>query len=258
MYTSTAGVQYGEGTFYLQLDGITDSEGNAVDTSIFQLGTASGTGSTVTEYDATGAATGTTINDAILVKYDPDNGGKLYSINGTTTQTTAVIDFTGAAGTQKFSDITIDLSSSKMQGNSGVMTAAMSKGDSDENGTGRLIGAMTGVTIDKYGKIYGTYDNGDNKLLGQIAVAEFANASGLAKEGENIYAATLNSGEFDGIGIDISANGGSMATGVLEMSNVDLSTEFTEMITTQRGFQANSRIITVSDTMIEELVNLKR
>ena len=91
-----------------------------------------------------------------------------------------------------------------------------------------------------------------------IATAAFANASGLEKEGDNLYSATLNSGEFDGIGVDITAGGGYMSTGQLEMSNVDLSSEFTEMITTQRGFQANSRIITVSDTLLEELTNLKR
>ena len=67
-----------------------------------------------------------------------------------------------------------------------------------------------------------------------------------------------NSGEFDGIGVAVDDDGGKMTQGVLEMSNVDLSAEFTEMITTQRGFQANSRIITTSDTMLEELVNLKR
>ena len=96
------------------------------------------------------------------------------------------------------------------------------------------------------------------KLLGQIATAAFANASGLEKEGDNLYSATLNSGEFDGIGEDITADGSKMTSGELEMSNVDLSTEFTQMITTQRGFQANSRVITTSDTLLEELVNLKR
>ena len=81
----------------------------------------------------------------------------------------------------------------------------------------------------------------------------------MEKAGDNLYAATQNSGEFDGTGVDVMADGvGSMTTGALEMSNVDLSAEFTEMITTQRGFQANSRIITVSDTLLEELVNLKR
>ena len=73
-----------------------------------------------------------------------------------------------------------------------------------------------------------------------------------------MFAATKNSGEFNGIGEDITSSGGKFTTGVLEMSNVDLSAQFTEMITTQRGFQANSRIITTSDTLLEELINLKR
>ena len=107
-------------------------------------------------------------------------------------------------------------------------------------------------------KIYGSYSNGNTVLLGQIAAAQFSNPSGLEELGNNCYKTTLNSGEFDGIGVDISADGSSMNTGQLEMANVDLSAEFTDMITTQRGFQANSRIITVSDTMLEELINLKR
>ena len=114
------------------------------------------------------------------------------------------------------------------------------------------------MSVDQSGKIYGTYDNGNTQLLGQIAVAQFTNASGLEALGNNCYATTLNSGEFDGIGVEVDADGGSMTTGALEMSNVDLASEFTSMITTQRGFQANSRIITTSDTMLEELLNLKR
>ena len=117
---------------------------------------------------------------------------------------------------------------------------------------------MSGVSIDDTGKIYGVYDNGDTKLLGQIVVATFENAAGLESVGNNLYVTTMNSGDFDGIGVDVTASGGYMSTGQLEMSNVDLSAEFTEMITTQRGFQANSRIITVSDTLLEELTNLKR
>ncbi|MCR5251194.1 MAG: flagellar hook-basal body complex protein [Lachnospiraceae bacterium] len=137
-------------------------------------------------------------------------------------------------------------------------TISATSGDHDAFGTGWALGTMTGVSIQNDGKIYGAYDNGQTKLLGQIAFAKFANASGLEKEGDNLYAATLNSGEFDGIGVDVAADGGKVSTGILEMSNVDLSSEFTELITTQRGFQANSRIITVSDTLLEELVNLKR
>lgn len=158
----------------------------------------------------------------------------------------------------RFSNIDVDLSTTTMYNNSGSSTIAATSGDKDGLGTGRKLGEMSGVSIQQNGMIYASYDNGQTKLLGQIAVAEFANASGLEKEGDNLYSATLNSGEFDGIGVDITSGGGYMNTGVLEMSNVDLSAEFTEMITTQRGFQANSRIITVSDTLLEELVNLKR
>ena len=117
---------------------------------------------------------------------------------------------------------------------------------------------MTGLQVAENGEIYGSYDNGNTVLLGQIAVAVFSNPPGLEKVGDNCYKTTLNSGEFDGIGQDVTADNGKMNSGVLEMSNVDLSTEFTEMITTQRGFQANSRIITTSDTLLEELINLKR
>jgi flagellar hook protein FlgE len=122
---------------------------------------------------------------------------------------------------------------------------------------GNAAGSLNGFTIQTDGKIYGVYSNGDSKLLGQIAVATFANPSGLEAVGNSMFAATLNSGEFDGIGVDISEVG-KFSIGALEMSNVDLATEFTNMITTQRGFQANSRVITTSDTMLEELVNLKR
>ena len=127
------------------------------------------------------------------------------------------------------------------------------RGGTDTTGGGRRVGSLTDV-----GKIYGVYDNGVTKLLGQIAVANFINPAGLEAIGDSLYKETRASGDFDGIGEDIQNSGEKMTQGVLEMSNVDLSQEFTEMIVTQRGFQANSRIITVSDTLIEELVNLKR
>ncbi len=164
--------------------------------------------------------------------------------------------------TGNFSDIEIDLSELSMYDNKGTSTVGATSGSNEEQtlgmGAGRRLGDMIGVSIDQAGMIYASYDNGMTRLLGQIATAAFANASGLEKQGDNLYSATLNSGEFDGIGEDITASGGYLSTGQLEMSNVDLSTEFTEMITTQRGFQANSRIITVSDTLLEELTNLKR
>lgn len=158
-----------------------------------------------------------------------------------------------------FQNITVDFSQCLNYENGGKSTIGADAGATDgTTGKGRKLGAMTGIFIDTSGRIYGTYDNGNTELLGQIAVAQFSNASGLEKVGESCYRTTLNSGEFDGIGVEISADGSSMTTGELEMSNVDLSSEFTSMIITQRGFQANSRVITTSDTLLEELVNLKR
>ncbi len=125
-------------------------------------------------------------------------------------------------------------------------------------GAGKAVGKMKSVGVNEAGQIVASYSNGDTKKIGQIAVASFTNPSGLEKVGDNLYAATLNSGSFDGIGEDISESSGKITSGYLEMSNVDLADQFTNMITTQRGYQANSRIITVSDTMLEELINLKR
>ncbi len=200
----------------------------------------------------------------VLLNYSTDDGS-FMTIGGS--QTGITIDFNAtvegdgeSAGTslEQFADISFDWTATNMYNNSGTSTIGATSGDKDGVGTGRKLGNMTGVTIQTNGMIYASYDNGMTRLMGQIAVAEFSNAAGLEKSGDNLYSASLNSGEFDGVGVDITGSGGYMTTGVLEMSNVDLSTEFTEMITTQRGFQANSRIITVSDTMLEELVNLKR
>lgn len=188
----------------------------------------------------------------VSLKYNKFTG-EFDSVNGQNSVTLKLSDIS-----EKFSDVIVDFSSTTMFNNSGTSTIAAAAGDFDKLGSGRKLGEMSGVSIQNDGRIYASYDNGMSKLLGQIAVAEFANASGLEKEGDNLYKSSQNSGEFDGIGIEVTAGGGYMTTGVLEMSNVDLSAEFTEMITTQRGFQANSRIITVSDTLLEELVNLKR
>ncbi|MCM1063535.1 MAG: flagellar hook-basal body complex protein [Eubacterium sp.] len=191
----------------------------------------------------------------VAIHFNAHNG-EFYGVNGQPTVSTQTLRFSRMGG--NFSDVTIDFSQLSEPDNKGTSTAGATSGDYDGLGAGRRIGKMIGVSIQQNGMIYASYDNGMTKLLGQIASASFPNASGLEKHGDNMYSATLNSGEFDGIGVDITAGGGKMTTGLLEMSNVDLSSEFTEMITTQRGFQANSRIITVSDTLLEELTNLKR
>ncbi len=204
-----------------------------------------------------------------LINYDTSTG-KFYGINGNNTLTSVTLylnsdengnprtDADGNVIGGEFSNISIDFSPTAMYDNKGTSTLGIKNGDTEGLGTGRREGKMTQVSIQNNGMIYAAYDNGMTRLLGQIASASFANASGLTKEGDNLYSASTNSGEFDGVGVDVTGNGGYFQTGVLEMSNVDLSAEFTSMITTQRGFQANSRIITVSDTLLEELTNLKR
>lgn len=211
-------------------------------------------------------ATGITMTNGVVtanvsganytLKFNPDDG--VFDYIGANGQDNVFLNLKDTLG-GNFEDIDIDFTGTKWFDNGGSSTIGMDKGDVDgKTGTGKKLGYMIGVFVDTNGKIYGSYDNGNTILLGQIAVAQFANAMGLEKVGDNCYTTTLNSGEFDGIGVDITAGGGTMSTGMLEMSNVDLSSEFTEMITTQRGFQANSRIITVSDTLLEELINLKR
>ena len=197
------------------------------------------------------------VKNSVVVNYDEGTGTFKSVGDGNTEGNTTVLDFD--TDTMKaFSDVTVDFTPSRQANNNKAATISATNGNTDGNYAGRKLGDMSGVTIGQDGKIYAIYDNGCSRLLGQIAVANFANASGLSLEGDNLYAETQNSGAFDGVGSDITGNGGYMTTGELEMSNVDLSSEFTEMITTQRGFQANSRIITVSDTMLEELTNLKR
>ncbi len=206
------------------------------------------------------------------IKFDPDSG-KFVGMGGVAGvgATSLTITPTDASKGNVFQDhsspnqgdwidsIELDCSNMTMYSTKGgECNVETVRGGTDSTGGGRRVGSLTDVSIDTAGKIYGVYDNGVTKLLGQIAVAKFINPAGLEAIGDSLYKETRASGEFDGIGQDIEAAGEKMTQGVIEMSNVDLSQEFTEMIVTQRGFQANSRIITVSDTLIEELVNLKR
>lgn len=185
------------------------------------------------------------------LNYDVSNGS-LKSIGGN--ESKVVMNLNNVKSSMKA--VTIDFSGSSNIANGGVATIEGKAGDGDGKKAGKKVGKLTELSVDGNGYINAAYDNGNSRVLGLIAIANFSNASGLEKQGENLYSASLNSGDAS-IG-EISAQGEKMTNGTLEMSNVDLSTEFTEMITTQRGFQANSRIITTSDTLLEELVNLKR
>ena len=205
--------------------------------------------------DGTLTVTKRTVTNSAILNYSGKDGK--FMTNGSTGGENGVTMDLSSLG-QAFTNVTVDFSKAVVTDNSGKSTISLEKGDKNDLNAGRESGTLQGVSIQTNGMIYASYTNGQKRLLGQIAVTEFANASGLQKEGDNLYSSTKNSGDFNGVGSDITENGDAMKTGVLEMSNVDLSSEFTDMITTQRGFQANSRIITVSDTLLEELVNLKR
>ena len=206
-------------------------------------------------------------SDTIQVKFDKDTGAFTYV--GSANNSTATLSITpnnaskgnvfqSTINGEKVNGIEMDFSNLTLFESDGKSTAKIVRGSTESEGGGRAMGQLNDVSIDTSGMIYGVYSNGETKLIGQIAVANFTNPMALESVGDSMYKTTQNSGEFDGIGSEITETGGKMSQGVLEMSNVDLSAEFTEMITTQRGFQANSRIITTSDTMLEELVNLKR
>ncbi len=210
-----------ENTFTLELGSVVDSEGNKVDF---------------------GGA-----NPVDLV-YDKHNG-RLTGAQSIT------YNFTGAP----IGPLTIDLSNTtNYAGSSSSHTSTIYayKGDTQGLNKGYANGDLTGISFGVDGSVYGTYSNGQTIKKAQIAVAEFSNAMGLEKVGDNLYAASLNSGQP--MVQDITKDGGYMNSGVLEGSNVELAKEFTDMITTQRGFQANSKVITTSDEMLQLLKQLKR
>lgn len=122
---------------------------------------------------------------------------------------------------------------------------------------GYTMGYLDNFKIDSTGTITGVYSNGTNRIIGQLALASFTNQGGLEKAGENTYVESNNSG-LANIGVSGIAGKGSLLAGSLEMSNVDLTEQFTDMIVTQRGFQASSKTIQTADTLLDTVMNLKR
>jgi flagellar hook protein FlgE len=145
--------------------------------------------------------------------------------------------------------ITVDLS--KVSGYATMSSLAVS----GQNGA--AVGKLESYTLGNDGSLIGSFSNGMKQVLAKIALAKFTNPAGLEKAGGSSYVATGNSG-----GVQLGAAGdpgiGTLTGGSLEMSNVDLSQEFTNLIVAQRGFQANARIITTSDEVLQELTQLKR
>jgi flagellar hook protein FlgE len=227
-YTTTETMQDSApipGQYTIKLLGMTDSNKVAVDVSSI-------------------------LDDSVFtVQYDTGNGEFQYVDsmgNSTFTINLSTINDRG-----NFENVTVDMSGTKNVGNDHKSTVEGKRLD------GTKVGKLLGVSVGTDGIVTASYSNGHITRLGQICVAKFANAMGLENSGDNLYQTTASSG--DASLVDIKAEGiGSITSGILEMSNVDLSQQFTDMITTQRGFQANSRTITVSDTLLEELINLKR
>jgi flagellar hook protein FlgE len=166
---------------------------------------------------------------------------------------TGTLAFTNGAlttgGSLTIGGIAVDLS--KVTGFAGTGTVAVT----DQNG--RKAGTLDSFTLAKDGTLIGSFSNGASVAIGRVVLATFTNPGGLEKAGSSAYTATFNSGNAE-IGAPGSGSFGSLTQGALEMSNVDLSQEFTNLIVAQRGFQANARIITTSDEVLQELTNLKR
>ncbi len=179
------------------------------------------------------------------IKFGPD--GELIT-NASDFAAMLELNIPGKNGSSNF-DVTVDLS--QLTAFSNESSASVSSKN------GYKQGYLDTFSIGPTGEIYGIFTNGQSRVIGQIALAAFKNPAGLEKTSENMYQVTPNSGDAI-YGLPGSSGLGALNPGTLEMSNVDISREFTEMISTQRGFQANSRIITTSDEMLQELVNMKR
>jgi len=168
-------------------------------------------------------------------------------VSGTTT--TTAITVPGSTGASTI-NLTLDMDGITMLANSNSVAATYQDG--------LAAGSVSDVYIaQNTGQIYTVYSNGLKELVGQLALASFTNPSGLLRDGSNYFMIGLNSGE-PAIGAADSGGKGKIMTSRLEASNVDMAQEFTNMILAQRGFQASSRVISTSDEILQELVNLKR
>lgn len=176
-----------------------------------------------------------------------DKNGRLISHSQGITIPTILLN----NGAESLDDLLIEFDLDKLTQNDSESTIKIAQAD------GHVYGTLSNITIDTMGRVIGIYSNGKTRVDAILAVSRFSNPAGLSKLGDNLYQISANSGEpiIGQAGLDGRA---SINPGALEMSNVDLAREFTDMIITQRGFQANSRIITTSDELLQELVNLKR
>ncbi len=199
-------------------------------------------------YDSNNNAVGT----ATPVKFDLT--GQLTT--GNVTLTPAQLNsITGTSGTWAAGGITLNFGTASSANRLTSDATLNSLAATAQDGSG--VGSVTGFSVSQSGLITGVFSNGRSQALGQIALATFANPDGLQKDGDSDYSATVDSGLAQ-IGVAGQGGRGTLSGGTLEMSNVDLAAEFTNMIVAERGFEANSRVITTSDQMLQDLVNLKQ
>jgi flagellar hook protein FlgE len=178
------------------------------------------------------------------------NGTVTFNTKGQWVSSSGIISTPGSPGATTPTIVQLNLTGMTMLASAN--SAALGSQD------GLAAGSLMGFNISaNTGQIFGAYTNGDTRLVGQLALAMFVNPSGLIRQGGNQYAAGLNSGE-PRVGAPAAGGRGTIASGYVEGSNVDMSREFANMILAQRGFQASSRIINTSDQMLQELVNLAR
>jgi len=178
-------------------------------------------------------------------------GTLIFDENGQITTPTFDLSVTLLASGGATSPIDADLSFAGLTQLAGASTVQAVSQD------GLPMGTLQSFTIDDRGIITGTFTNGMFRTLGQISLARFANPAGLTKTGNSLWQASAASGPA-AIVWPSTADSGSLASGYLEMSNVDLATEFANLIVTQRGFQANSRVITTADEMLQDVLTIKR
>jgi len=178
-------------------------------------------------------------------------GSGKITFDGTGKQTAATggITLTPADGATPAQAITPDFSAVTQ------ISGSSSASPTTQNGFGP--GTLQSFGVDQTGAVTGIFNNGLTRVLGQVALADFPNPEGLERGGGNSFRTTINSG-LPSIGTALSSSLGKISTGYLEQSNVDLSTEFTNMIVTQRGFQANTKIVTTVDEMLNDVIQIKR
>lgn len=233
------------GTPYPLSTTVYDAQGNAVPVTL----TFTKTGPNNWSYTATTTQPGVTITGPTGGTVVFDGAGKITTPSSTTPDS-ITLAFTATGTTVPTTPQTVSIDMSQMT------QLASSPSSLTANTDGSSAGTLTSFTVGAGGDITGIYSNGYKQPLGQIALASFANPNGLMKAGGNLFTASANSGTAQ-VGLPNTSGRGTIATGFLEGSNVDLAQQFTNMIMAERGFQANSRVITTSDEILQDLVNIK-